>query len=227
MAIIKDYEPEELKFVLPEAVREQFPLELHFENAESEKDILKAVNEHFNALFPENEMALRYMDDVEKSDLRGKYCKFVEQELPEAENALLNAGREFKRIKTDAEERLNSLSKQIKDYAAKVQEGTDEKKLPATKTFRIALNGYFLYYSILNGKVVLAKSEKIPSYDKSSLWAQEDKNRVAMMELFGLDFPAPEKPSDEEFDEEHDMLPDNDDGEVMGEEEFNQTVGDE
>lgn len=48
-----------------------------------------------------------------------------------------------------------------------------------------------------------------------------------MMELFGLDFPAPEKPSDEEFDEEHDMLPDNDDGEVMGEEEFNQTVGDE
>lgn len=227
MAIIKDYEPEELKFVLPEAVREQFPLELHFEKAESEKDILKAVNEHFNALFPENEMALRYMDDVEKSDLRGKYCKLVEQELPEAENALLNAKEEAKRIKTDAEERLNSLSKQIKDYAAKVQEGTDEKKLPATKTFRIALNGYFLYYSILNGKVVLAKSEKIPSYDKSSLWAQEDKNRVAMMELFGLDFPAPEKPSDEEFDEEHDMLPDNDDGEVMGEEEFNQTVGDE
>ena len=227
MAIIKDYEPEELQFVLPEAVREQFPLELHFENAESEKDILKAVNEHFNALFPENEMALRYMDDVEKSDLRGKYCKLVEQELPEAENALLNAKEEAKRIKTDAEERLNSLSKQIKDYAAKVQEGTEEKKLPATKTFRIALNGYFLYYSILNGKVVLAKSEKIPSYDKSSLWAQEDKNRVAMMELFGLDFPAPEKPSDEEFDKEHDMLPDNDDGEVMGEEEFNQTVGDE
>lgn len=227
MAIIKDYEPEELKFVLPEAVREQFPLELHFENAESEKDILKAVNEHFNALFPENEMALRYMDDVEKSDLRGKYCKLVEQELPEAENALLNAKEEAKRIKTDAEERLNSLSKQIKDYAAKVQEGTEEKKLPATKTFRIALNGYFLYYSILNGKVVLAKSEKIPSYDKSSLWAQEDKNRVAMMELFGLDFPAPERPSDEEFDEEHDMLPDNDNGEVMGEEEFNQTVGDE
>lgn len=152
MAIIKDYEPEELQFVLPEAVREQFPLELHFENAESEKDILKAVNEHFNALFPENEMALRYMDDVEKSDLRGKYCKLVEQELPEAENALLNAKEEAKRIKTDAEERLNSLSKQIKDYAAKVQEGTDEKKLPATKTFRIALNGYFLYYSILNGR---------------------------------------------------------------------------
>ena len=227
MAIIKDYEPEELQFVLPEAVREQFPLELHFEKAESEKDILKAVNEHFNALFPENEMALRYMDDVEKSDLRGKYCKLVEQELPEAENALLNAKEEAKRIKTDAEERLNSLSKQIKDYAAKVQEGTEEKQLPATKTFRIALNGYFLYYSILNRKVVLAKSEKIPSYDKSSLWAQEDKNRVAMMELFGLDFPAPEKPSDEEFDEEHDMLPDNDDGEVMGEEEFNQTVGDE
>lgn len=226
MAIIKDYEPAELKFVLPEAVREEFPLKLQFEKAESEKDILKAVNEHFNALFPENEITLRYMDDVEKSDLRGKYCKLVEQELPEAENALLNAKEEAKRIKTDAEERLNSLSKQIKDYAAKVQEGTEEKQLPATKTFRIALNGYFLYYSILNGEVVLAKADKIPSYDKSSLWAQEDKNRVAMMELFGLDFPAPEKPSDEEFDKEHDLIPD-DESDVMGEEEFNEAVGDE
>lgn len=121
MAIIKDYEPEELQFVLPEAVREQFPLELQFEKAESEKDILKAVNEHFNALFPENEMATRYMDDVEKSDLRGKYCKIVEQDLPKAEDALLNAKEEAKRIKSDAEERLNSLHKQVNDYAAKVQ----------------------------------------------------------------------------------------------------------
>jgi hypothetical protein len=226
MAIIKDYEPEVLTFVLPEAVKEQFPLELQFENAESEKDILKAVNEHFNALFPENEMATRYMDDVEKQDLRSKYCKLVEQKLPEAEISLLNAKEEAKRIKSDAEERLNALNKQVKDYAAKVQEGTEEKQLPATKTFRIALNGYFLYYAMLNGKVVLAKAEKIPSYDKSSLWAQEDKNRIAMMELFGLDFPAPDKPSDEEFDEEHDLLPDNV-SEVMGEEEFNQAVGDE
>lgn len=167
------------------------------------------------------------MDDIEKSDLRGKYCKLIESKLPEAENALLNAKEEAKRIKSDAEERLNALNKQVKDYAAKVQEGTEEKHLPATKTFRIALNGYFLYYAILNGKVMLAKANKIPPYDKSSLWAQEDKNRVAMMELFGLDFPAPKKLSDEEFDEEHDMLPDNDDGEVMGEEEFNETVGDE
>lgn len=226
MAIIKDYEPEVLTFVLPEAVKEQFPLELQFENAESEKDILEAVNEHFNALFPENEMATRYMDDVEKQDLRSKYCKLVEQKLPEAEISLLNAKEEAKRIKSDAEERLNALNKQVKDYAAKVQEGTEEKQLPATKTFRIALNGYFLYYAMLNGKVVLAKAEKIPSYDKSSLWAQEDKNRIAMMELFGLDFPAPDKPSDEEFDEEHDLLPDNV-SEVMGEEEFNQAVGDE
>lgn len=39
-------------------------------------------------------------------------------------------------------------------------------------------------------------------------------------------FPAPERPSDEEFDKEHDMIPD-DEGEVMGEDDFNQAVGDE
>lgn len=45
--------------------------------------------------------------------------------------------------------------------AAKVTEGTKEKKLPPTKTFRIALNGYYLFYSVINGRVLLVKAEKI------------------------------------------------------------------
>lgn len=52
--ITNDYEPEELQFVLPEVVKDTFPLELTFGNAENEKEIIKAVNEHFNVMFPEN-----------------------------------------------------------------------------------------------------------------------------------------------------------------------------
>lgn len=186
--ITNDYEPEELQFVLPEVVKDTFPLELTFGNAENEKEIIKAVNEHFNVMFPENELAMRYMDNFEKDEIRKKYCELVEKELPSAEAELLSAKEEAKRLKADAEEALNSVSRQIKDYAAKVTEGTKEKKLPPTKTFRIALNGYYLFYSVINGRVLLVKAEKISSYDKSSLWAQEDRNRTAMMELFGLDF---------------------------------------
>lgn len=223
--ITNDYEPEDLQFVLPEAVKDTFPLELTFENVENEKDIIKAVNEHFNVMFPENELAMRYLDDAEKDDIRKKYCILVETKLPEAEDALLEAKERAKKIKSDAEEGLNAVSKQIKDYAAKVSEGTKEKKLPATKTFRIALNGYYLFYAVINGKVLLVKAEKISSYDKSSLWAQEDRNRAAMMELFGLDFPPVEKPTDEELDSEHDLLPD--DNETGDEDDLNEAIGEE
>ena len=80
--ITNDYEPEELQFVLPEVVKDTFPLELTFENAENEKEIIKAVNEHFNVMFPENELAMRYMDNFEKDEIRKKYCELVEKELP-------------------------------------------------------------------------------------------------------------------------------------------------
>lgn len=224
----KDYEPEELLFVLPEVVKDIFPLELNFEKAGNEKDVIKTVNEHFNVMFPENELAMRYLDDVEKDDIRKKYCNLVENKLPEAEDALLDAKERAKKIKSDAEERLNAVSKQIKDYAAKVSEGTKEKKLPATKTFRIALNGYYLFYAVINGRVLLVKAEKISSYDKSSLWAQEDRNRAAMMELFGLDFPPVEKPTDEEFDNEHDLLPaDGSDDGLGTEDDLNAALGDD
>ena len=120
---------------------------------------------------------------------------------------------------------LKTRRRQIKDYAAKVTEGTKEKKLPPTKTFRIALNGYYLFYSVINGRVLLVKAEKISSYDKSSLWAQEDRNRTAMMELFGLDFPAVEKPDDDDFDNEHDMIPDDSDDELGNEDDLNDALG--
>lgn len=78
--ITNDYEPEELQFVLPEVVKDTFPLELTFGNAENEKEIIKAVNEHFNVMFPENELAMRYMDNFEKDEIRKKYCELVEKE---------------------------------------------------------------------------------------------------------------------------------------------------
>lgn len=216
------YEPQELDFVLPEAVRELFPLELEFKGCETEKDIIKKVNEHFNVMFPENEVTFRYMDEKEKDDIRKTYCELVEKDLPQAEEALTEAVNTAKSIKSSAESRLQSVRKQISDLAAEVNDGTVQKKLPSTKTWRIALNGYFLFYSLLNGRVVLVKAEKISSYDKSSLWAQEDKNRTAMMELFGLDFPEVDVPTEEEYDKEHDLEPDE---EVYGEDDFNEMVG--
>lgn len=101
-----------------------------------------------------------------------------------------------KRIKKDAEDRYNSLLLEIRELAAKVKDGTKDFPLSSKYTFRIALNDYFLFYSWVDGKFQLAKAVVIPEWDKRSLWNIEDKNRQAMMDLFGFDFPKAEKPED-------------------------------
>ena len=50
----------------------------------------------------------------------------------------------------------------------------------------------------MNGQLTLVKGEKIPAWDKRSLWAQEDRNRKAMLDLFGLEYPEVERPVDDE-----------------------------
>ena len=117
MALKKDYEPEELKFVLPQAVLETFPLELDFSGCEcvTDKDVIRMVNERFNATFPDNESATRYMDESEKEDIRRKYCRLVEEELPQAELEYLDAVEEAKRLKNDASGKVESLNKKSLD----------------------------------------------------------------------------------------------------------------
>ena len=52
----------------------------------------------------------------------------------------------------------------------------------------------------VNGEFKLVKAEKIPDWDKRSLWAQEDRNRKAMLDLFGIEYPEVERPIDDTED---------------------------
>ena len=60
----------------------------------------------------------------------------------------------------------------------------------------------------------LCKVTPIPDWDKNQLWSQEDWNRKAMLEVFGIEFPEVKKPVTADDDEEDpDNLPfDNEDG---------------
>ena len=109
-------------------------------------------------------------------------------------------GQSAKKIKSDAQDRLASIKTEIKDLAAEVKKGTREYHLSSKNTIRFALDGYFLYYSWVNGEFKLVKAEKIPDWDKRSLWAQEDRNRKAMLDLFGIEYPEVERPIDDTED---------------------------
>lgn len=197
IANLRDYEPNVIEFVIPNAIREKFPPVL-FEGSTDVEEIIKLVNENFNATFPESEITQRILDSFEIDEIREEYCIKQENEVPKREKELLEAIERAKKIKSDAQERLAAIKTEIKDLAAEVKKGTKDYQLSSNNTIRFALNGYFVYYSWVNGALKLVKAEKIPDWDKRSLWAQEDRNRKAMLDLFGLEYPEVERPIDGE-----------------------------
>lgn len=202
LANLKDYRPKKLIFKLSDKIREMFPAKL-FEGAKNPEEVIKQFNEKFNATFPEKVTAIREMDKFEIEQTREEYCLKQENDVPKRMTELADAIETAKRIKKDAEERYESLMNQIRELAATVKEGTKEVEVSPTNTARIALNGYYLYYSWVDDECQLVKAEKIPEWDKRSLWSQEDRNRCAMKELFGYDFPEVAKPAGLEDEEDN------------------------
>ena len=214
LADLKDYLPFEVKFVIPEAAKKMFPATL-FDGATSSKEIMEKLNEKFNFLATDGEVAEREYDEHEIAEIREEYCVKQENDVPMRKRELEETLEKIKAMKKAAEEAYNSILLEISDLAARVKKGTTEYTLPATETVRIALNGYFLFYAWVDGKFQLAKAEPIPEWNQPDLWSNQDQNRKAMKEVFGLDFPEVKKPikADSEGGDEQDELPFEDDDE--------------
>lgn len=216
LADLKEYRPAKIDFVLDDKVKETFSeVMVLCKGAKSSKEALKVFKEKFNCLFPEGELATRQYDAHEIAMIREEYCLKEENDVPKRKQELQETLEAIKAMKKAAEEAYNSILLEIADLAARVKEGTTDIKLSSTETVRIALNGYFLFYSWVDGEMQLVKAQKIPDWDRGGLWSQEDVNREAMKELFGIEFPEVEKPAmdEEEPQADDDDLPFGDDDE--------------
>lgn len=208
IADLKNYSPANIDFVLDDKVREEFKDVLVLcKGAKSSKEPLKVFREKFNCLFPEGELATRQYDNHEIAMIREEYCLKEENDVPKRKQELQETLEAIKAMKKNAEEAYNSILLEIADLAARVKQGTTDYKLSSTETVRVALNGYFLFYSWVDGEMKLVKAEKIPEWDKQGIWSQEDVNREAMKEVFGVVFPEVEKPINLDEDSEDDDLP--------------------
>ena len=195
LANLVNYRPENIEFVLTEAQREMFKDVLVIcKGAKDSKEAIKVLEEKFNCLFPEGEVATRKYDAYEIQEIREEYCLKQENEAPERKKYLEETLERIKAMKKAAEEAYNSILLEIADLAARVKKGTTDFLLPPTVTARVALNGHFCFFAWVDGQMELVKAVPIPEWDKNSLWAQEDWNRKAMMEVFGIEFPEVKKP---------------------------------
>lgn len=114
IANLRNYEPETIEFVVPDSIREKFPPVL-FQGSTNVDELIKLVNEHFNATFPESEVTQRLLDEFEISEIREEYCIKQENEVPKRERELLEAIERAKKIKSDAQDRLASIKTEIKE----------------------------------------------------------------------------------------------------------------
>ena len=214
IADLKNYSPAKIDFVLDDKVKEEFKDVLVLcKGSKTSKEPLKVFREKFNCLFPEGELATRQYDSHEIAMIREEYCLKEENDVPKRKQELQETLEAIKAMKKNAEEAYNSILLEIADLAARVKQGTTDYKLSSTETVRVALNGYFLFYSWVDGEMKLVKAEKIPEWDKQGIWSQEDVNREAMKEVFGVVFPEVEKPINLDEDSEDDDLPFGDDDE--------------
>lgn len=188
---IENYQPQHIDYVVDEEIKERFPLELDFngvEGVESLKDAMRLIGEKFTPTFPEGQVAMRLLDQYEKTAIREEYCIIQEQILPKLQEKYLELRHQMK----DAEDEMKGKAQEINRYAMEVRAGVREQRLKASETFQIALAGYYLTYVYDNGSQTfkLAKAFEIP--DKSEIWANDERNRKAMLELFGAEFEETE-----------------------------------
>lgn len=201
---LDNYQPKEVKFILNEEVKEMFPTELNFKTikgaeCETVRDAIKLIGKEFTSTFPENELAIRELDNYEIANIREEYCIMQEQDLPK----LVERLQELKQMLKDADDAVKGKVQEINTYASEVRAGIREARLKNMETFQIALAGYYLTYTWDRNKevFVLAKAFEIP--DRSEIWSNEEKNRAAMLEYFGLEFPEiDQKDEDLPFGEE-------------------------
>lgn len=196
---LEGHKPEKIEFCLTESQKEMFKDVLVLcDGAKSAEEPIKLLHDKFNALFPDSEVVERKYDKFEIQAIREEYCIKQENDVPKRKQELETVLAQIKAMKKNAEEAYTSALLEVSDLAARVKNGKTDYRLPSTKTARIALNGHFLFYSWVDGMFQLCKVNKIPDWDRTGLWSQEDVNQQAMKEVFGIEFPEVEKPQSTE-----------------------------
>lgn len=184
---IDNYQPERIEFVVDEEIKERFPTELDFkgiEGCDTLKNTIRFIRDKFTSVFPDGQTAMRLLDQYEKTAIREEYCIIQEEVLPKLQEKYLDLRQQMK----DAEDEVKGKAQEINRYAMEVRAGVREQRLKPSETFQIALNGYYLTFTWNDATktFILAKAFEIP--DRTELWANDEKNREAMLDIFGVEF---------------------------------------
>jgi hypothetical protein len=117
----------------------------------------------------------RWMDELEKNNLRRDYSELLENLLPVFEKELSqaeNALSEAKKKQKSAEDAYTSAVDRAKNMAAEVKRGLKPIDLEAKHTFQVPYKGRYYYFTWIDKQMNLCHVADIPEYEKSDLFNQ-------------------------------------------------------
>jgi len=132
----------------------------------------------------------RFMDFVEKTELRKEYSDILENKIPLVERDLSKAMIAFEELKDklkDAKEFYNATLNESKSIATEVKRGVKEINLDDQFTWRVAFDNRYFFFTYIDKQIKLCKVQEIPEHEKMDLFNAMHRNDVFFNEELGVE----------------------------------------
>ena len=149
----------------------------------SPKDIRDFIIQNNMVFTSPSGTAQRAFSAQEISDLRQEYQQLVEDVEPILAEALYETIEEQKRVVADAKDRLQAVRTQISDFVTQVKRGGEDYELDPNKVYRFAVKDKYLYYTVQDNSLVLAKVTSISENEQSELFDEQATNEGVLNSL--------------------------------------------
>jgi len=179
----KDYLPENVEFFSKEHEFDM-PKELFDDLAGNEDAIRNALKDNFDYVQLERKLQIeRLMDDSEREELRNDYNAIMENQIPVLESKLAEVTELAKRMVADAKASLQAATTEVRDMVYAVRRNRKEFVTVPEKTYRIAHDKKYYYYSLVNNRCKLFYTEDIPTIEQGQLYGIIARNEVSNNDL--------------------------------------------
>lgn len=130
----------------------------------------------------------RFMDMLEKNQIRNRYNDLLENILPRLETLHSEATtilREAKEEEKMASERVNATVSEAKILAKDVKRGLKDMRVDDLYTHRVPFKGRYYFYTYIDKQLKLCRISDIPDHEKNEIWNVMTANEEALIKAFG------------------------------------------
>lgn len=150
---------------------------------ETERDIIRFFADNDISFTSQPLTAERKLSFEEIDNHRSSYIQLMEDVEPVLMDELYQITEQQKQLVANAKDKLQAVRTQIHDHVMQIKKGVVDYELGANDVYRIALDGKFLYYAVIDNTLRLAKITNIPESEESNSFDTQEQNGLVFEKL--------------------------------------------